>query len=115
MCICVYIHVYMCLHIFCDSATGEPQAVTATPPSATAAAAHSNQCPPSMCLCYVVHWCIVMCTLFHNVLSCDLYTCTCVLWCDSATGTPQPVTSATPSPATATAHITLGTSVHVYT
>ena len=50
---------YMCIHvftyIFCDSATGEPQAVTATSASSvTAAAAHSNQCPPSMCLCYVV-------------------------------------------------------------
>ena len=39
-----------------------------------------------------------------------------MLWCDSATGTPQPVTSTTPSPVTssATAHTTLGTII-VYT
>ena len=49
---CIYIYVFT--YILCDSATGEPQAGTAATPSATAAAAHSNQCPPSMCLCYVV-------------------------------------------------------------
>ena len=118
MCMCIvqfmphalYTHIHVTVHVHtvfvhikcCNFTTDEMQLVTiSSPPPATTAAAHSNQFPPSMCVCTNV------CDLNVNLL--------CVLLLihislSSATDTPQLVSSGTPAPVTSstTEQSTLG-------
>ena len=73
ICTCVYVFItYTHVHVHLYSATGKRQGVTAASPSyaTAAAAAHSNQCPPSRCLLDLLH-CVYTCTLFLILLLCD--------------------------------------------